>query len=123
MNASRFNYDRKPGTASLSRGRELPKWIRVTHTSRPVLNDSKGSWQKRIFAIVSRPIPSEGEGKIIRRILIFDNHLDSLRLVSEFGADLDTEEAASRWEMRTSIICGSILIATVIGAMLWPLFW
>jgi hypothetical protein len=123
MNASRFNYDRNPGTASLSRGRELPKWIRVTHISRPVLDDSKGSWQKRIFAIVSRPIPSEVEGKSIRRILIFDNDLDSLRLVSESGADLDTEEAASPRQMRTSIICGFILIAVVIGAMLWPLFW
>jgi hypothetical protein len=123
MSASRFNYDRKPGTASLPRSRELPKWIRVTHISRPVLDDSKGLGQKRIFAVVSRPVPSEVGGKTIRRILIFDNHPDSLRLVSESGADLDTEEAASRWEMRTSIICGSILIATVIGGMLWPLFW
>src|SRR5882762_1937252 len=118
MSASRFNYDRKPGTASLPRSRELPKWIRVTHISRPVLDDSKGLGQKRIFAIVWRPVPSEVEGKTIRRILIFDNHPDSLRLVSQSGADLDTEEAASRWGMRTSVICGSILIATVIGAML-----
>src|SRR5882757_708954 len=120
---TRFSYNRKPGTASLPRSREFPKWIRVTHTCRPVLNDSKGLRQKRIFAIVSRPVPSEVEGKIIRRILIFDNHPDSLRLVSESGADLDTEEAASRWERRASIICGSILIAIVVGAMLSPLFW
>ena len=121
MNA-RFSYNRKPGTASLPRSREFPKWIRVTHTSRPVLT-IPGSWQKRIFAIVSRPVPSEVEGKTIRRVLIFDNHPDSLRLVSESGADLDTEEAASRWERRASIICGSILIAIVVGAMLSPLFW
>src|SRR6266446_2924199 len=118
----RFSYNRKSATASRPRSREFPKWIRVTHISGPVLDDSKGSDKKRIFAIVSRPIPTEVEGKTIRRVLIFDNHPHSLRLVSESGADLDTEEAASRWEMRTSIICGSILIATVIGAMLWPLF-
>jgi hypothetical protein len=122
MNA-RFSYNRKPGTASRPRGPEFPNWIRVTHVSGPVLDDSKGSAKRRIFAIVSRPIPAEVEGKTIRRVLIFDNHPDSLRLVSESGADLDTDKAESRRERRASIICGSILIAIVVGAMLSPLFW
>jgi hypothetical protein len=56
----------------------------------------------------------------MRGILIFDNHPESLRLVSKTGVDVDNDEAASR---RTSIICGSILIAMVIAAILWPLFW
>ena len=122
MNA-RFSFNRTPGTASRPRGREFPNWIRVTHVSGPVLDDSNGSDKRRIFAIVSRPIPTEVEGKTIRRVLIFDNHPDSLRLVSESGADLDTDKAESRRERRASIICGSILIAIVVGAMLSPLFW
>jgi hypothetical protein len=122
MNA-RFSYNRKPGTASRPRGREFPNWIRVTHASGPVLDDSKGSDKRRIFAIVSRPIPTKLEGKTIRRVLIFDNHPDSLRLVSESGADLDTDKAESRRERRASIICGSILIAIVVGAMLSRLLW
>ena len=119
----RFSYNRKPGATSRPRGRDFPKWIRVTHISGPVLDDSKGSDKKRIFAIVSRPIATEVEGKTIRRILIFDNHPDSLRLVSESGAYLGTDEPASRRERRTFNLCGSILIVMVIGAMLWPLFW
>jgi hypothetical protein len=84
------------------------------------LRDSTRSGRKRIFAIVSRPIPTGVEGKTIRGILIFDNHPESLRLVSKTGVDVDNDEAASR---QTSIICGSILIAMVIAAMLWPMFW
>jgi hypothetical protein len=84
---------------------------------------SASSGQKRIFAIVSPPIPTPVEGKTIRRIVIFDNHPDSLRLVSESEVDPDSDEAASRRERRTSIICGSILIAIVLVAVLWPLLW
>jgi hypothetical protein len=87
------------------------------------LSGSASSWQKRIFAIVSRPIPTDVEGKTIRRIVIFDNHPDSLRLVSESGAHLDSDDAPSRREWRIAIICGSILIAMLIGALLWPLFY
>jgi hypothetical protein len=60
------------------------------------------------------------DGKTIRRILIFDNHPDTLGLIFDSGVDPDKEDAASR---RTSIICGSILIALVLAAMLWPLSW
>jgi hypothetical protein len=101
--------------------RQFPKWMRVSDLNS--LRDAAGSPHKRIFAIVSRPIPSEAEGKTIRRILIFDNHPDSLRLVSEAGMDLDSDKVAPQREKRISIICGSIIIAVLIGAMLWPLFW
>jgi hypothetical protein len=87
------------------------------------VGDAAGSSRKRIFSIVSRTIPSDVEGKTIRRILIFDNHPDSLRLIFGTGVDLDNTHAAWRREMRTSIICGSILIAMVVAAMLWPLLW
>jgi hypothetical protein len=84
---------------------------------------SASSGQKRIFAIVSPPIATPVEGKTMRRIVIFDNHPDSLRLVLQFGLDPDSDEAASRREMRTSITCGLILIAMLVAALLWPLCW
>jgi hypothetical protein len=87
------------------------------------LRDSTSSGRKRIFAIVSRPIPTGVEGKTIRRILIFDNHPDSLRLVFETGVDLNSDDAAWRRKRRASVICGSILIIVVVAAMLWPLWW
>jgi hypothetical protein len=87
------------------------------------VGDLRNSSHKRIFAIVSRPIPTGVEGKTIRRIVIFDNHPDSLRLVSESGVHLDSDDAPSRRARRTSIICGSIVIAMLVEAMLWPLLW
>jgi hypothetical protein len=87
------------------------------------VGETVGSLQKRVFAIVSRPTPTGVEGKTIRRILIFDNHPDSLRLIFETGVDSDSDHAAWRRERRTSIICGSILISMVVAAMLWPLLW
>jgi hypothetical protein len=76
-----------------------------------------------MFAIVSRPIPFEGKSKTIRRIVIFDIHPDSLRLVLEAVLDTVTNDTALRQERRTSIICGSILIAMMLGLMLWALLW
>jgi hypothetical protein len=88
------------------------------------IRDAADSPRKRIFAMVSRPIPTGVEGKTIRRVLIFDNHPDSLRLVLKPGANLDSnDEAKFRRERRTSIICGFILIAMLVAAMLWPLLW
>jgi hypothetical protein len=86
------------------------------------VRDSASSGKKRIFAIVSRPSAAELKGKAIRRIVIFDNHPDSLRLLLESGVGLDSDDAAARWERRAPMICGSILIAIVLVAMLWLLY-
>jgi len=96
-------------------------WVKMPQAG--ALADSVTSRRKKIFAIVSRPIPTKGEGKTIRRILLFDNHPESLRLVLESAFDLEADDAASRREMRKSLICGSILIAMVVAAMLWLLSW
>ena len=87
------------------------------------VRDSTSSGEKRIFAIVTRPIATELKGKAIRRIVIFDNHPDTLRLVLESGLDSDNDDAPARWERGAFMICGSILIATVLAAMLWLLYW
>jgi hypothetical protein len=85
------------------------------------LSGSARSGQKRIFAIVSPPIRTPVDGKTIRRIVIFDNHPDSLRLVLNSGVNVDSDDAVSRRERRTSIICGLILIAILLAALLWEL--
>jgi hypothetical protein len=87
------------------------------------VSDIARSPQGRIFAIFSRPISIGVAGKTVRRVLVFDNHPESLRLALQFSADVSSDDAASRQERRTSIICGSILIAIVIAAMLSPLVW
>jgi hypothetical protein len=85
------------------------------------LSGSASPGQKRIFAIVSPPIPTSVDGKTIRRIVIFDNHPDSLRLVLDSGANAESDDAVSRRERRTSIICGLILIAMLVAGLLWAL--
>jgi hypothetical protein len=59
---------------------------------------------------------------MMKRILIFDNHPDSLRLMHTAGLlQAAPEHVASGQEKITSVVCGSILIAMIIAAMLWPL--
>ncbi len=57
----------------------------------------------------------------MRRIVIFDNHPDSLRLVLDSGVDLNSDDGASLRERQTSITCGLILVAMLVAALLWPL--
>jgi hypothetical protein len=87
------------------------------------IRDSRNSRRRRIFAVVAPPTRTSLGRKTIRQILIFDNHPDSLWLVSESGVNLDGDDTAWRAERRTSIICGSILIAMVLVILLWPLLW
>jgi len=98
-----------------------PQWIQLPELGR--VREFTKSGQKRIFAVVSRPIPTEVKGKTTRRVLVFDNHPDSLRLILQSGVDFHSEPVVWSREKRTSIVCGLILIAMLAGAMLWPLFW
>ena len=118
MDTSRFNEHSRQRAVLDSASRNYLQKIHV-----PGLGGVQNyvtSRRKRIFAIVSRPIRSQVEGKTIRRILIFDNHPDTLRLILDSGMDPESGHAAFGL---TSIICGSILIAMVIAAILWPLLW
>ena len=120
MKIPRFDYEGRPNAPRPLRWekRPHPKWTRIDH---PFIRDSVSSARRRIFAIVAQPKIDVG-GKVIRRILIYDNHPDSLRLVLNSGVDADSDDT-SRRERRTSIICGFILIAMLIAAVLWPLCW
>jgi hypothetical protein len=115
MDSSRF----RGGAGRYARSRftieNYPRWIPMAEL------DSTSLGKKRIFAVVSRPIGVGPKGKAIKRIVIFDNHPESLRLLLESGLDSDNDDATARWERRGSIICGSILIAIVLAALLWVL--
>jgi hypothetical protein len=66
-------------------------------------------------------MPGDLGGKTIRRILIFDNHPDSLRLVfgRRLNADVDPgPPQITRWRY---IILGLVPILTVVLATLWLL--
>jgi hypothetical protein len=79
---------------------------------------------KRIFVIKQRGrlTSASGGGKEIRRILIFDNHPESLRLVFGRRANPHVDPSAparvSRWEL----IFVSILTMAALAGMFWPLF-
>jgi hypothetical protein len=59
-------------------------------------------------------------GKKIQRLLIFDNHPDSLRLVSRLHPDRDIQPRDPRG-IRRNVILGLFLILLLIGAMFLPL--
>ena len=76
--------------------------------------------RKRLFII--KQVSRSGTDKKIRRVLIFDNHPDSLRLIFEGGAishhELPKSRHVSSWEL---IIVCSLTVVGLIG-MFWPLF-
>ena len=77
------------------------------------LPDATTLGQKRIFVVASRPVTESG--KTIRRIVIFDNHPASLRLL--FSGDLMLRR-------RNDVFYAVLAIASVLGAglgMFWPL--
>src|SRR5436853_1488278 len=81
--------------------------------------------RKKIFVIkqTSRlPSTSAPSGKI-QRILIFDNHPDSLRLVHERGGrDLDVDLLAPPRDNWLEIMLVSVAAGAVLGGVLWSLF-
>ena len=66
-------------------------------------------------------MPSDLGRKPARHILIFDNHPDSLRLVSEQHLNPDVDLAAPRHASPSHIILGLVLILTLVLGMFWPL--
>ena len=115
-----------------SRYRALPsaRFVRPITDLQPDLarlssaNGRPGARTRKIFVIKqSRRLRStNGADKKIRRILIFDNHPDTLRLVFGGGAnphgDLSVAQPASPWEL---ILISILTMGALIG-MLWPLF-
>jgi hypothetical protein len=79
---------------------------------------------KKIFVVkqTSRLPSAKSAGRKIQRVLIFDNHPDSLRLV--FGGrpysfvDLSRPQRISLWEL---LIVSILVIAGLVG-IFWPVF-
>jgi hypothetical protein len=117
----RFDYDRNPGATSPPGIRKYPKWIRLSDIGGPLLRDSTRSGQRRIFAIVAPPVPAGTGGKTIRQILIFDNHPESLRLISGRRVNTDVDLGAPKITSWPHILLGLVPILAVVFATLWLL--
>ncbi len=114
MNTSRFDYDRRSGA-------KYSKWIRVSRIGSSLPRDFTGSARKKIFAIVVPPMPADLGCKTIRRILIFDNHPDSLRLVSRLRVRPDVDLVAARRAHPAYLMFALLLMLALSIAMFWPL--
>jgi hypothetical protein len=118
----REQFDRRSQESSILDAviRKHPQWMEMPELGS--ISDSTNSRRKRIFALISQPVPAGVPGKTMRRVLIFDNHSETLRLLLKSGIYLNGTDAQSCSEKRQSIICGSILIAMIIAPMFWLLF-
>lgn len=83
----------------------------IARTNR--LPDATTLGQKRIFVVASQPI-TEGK-KTIRRIVIFDNHPESLRLL--LGSDLPSRR---RNQFFYVVLAITLVLAAGLGVF-WPL--
>jgi hypothetical protein len=86
-----------------------------------VLDESTYSGRKRIFAIVTPPLPASSGGEAIRSILIFDNHPESLRLLYRQRSSRDVDLVATRRAHPMYLVFALLLILALSIAMFWPL--
>lgn len=82
--------------------------------------ESATQTERRIFAIVSRPIPAGPDGKTIRQVVIFDNHPATLRLVMDPRGPFGRSKAAVR-SGRLRFAAGAAGLLAVVVPMLWAL--
>src|SRR5438132_13002433 len=120
MNTSRFDYGRQTDTTSRTFSPKYPKWVRVSRISGPVVRDSARFGRKKIF-VIQLPMRVGPDNKTIRRILIFDNHPDSLRLASRqlLNRHVDLPQRPSTNSLY--ILLALFLILTLTLGLLWPL--
>jgi hypothetical protein len=82
----------------------------------PDPGETRTEQNKRFFAIVSESTCQDG--KMIRRVLIFDDNPASLRLLS----NVDTLNLEPREQRRRSwVVIGCLLLVLVGLGMIWPL--
>lgn len=84
--------------------------------------DSPTSDDRRIFAIFSGPIQVGHDGQSIQRILIFDNHPATLRLLMDSREALRSDKAPTRLA-KLGFAAGAIALVVIsVLAVLWPLW-
>jgi hypothetical protein len=90
----------------------------------PFATGQRGRRSQKIFVVKQmRYVASTtGANKKVRRILIFDNHPDSLRLVFALGANscLDVGKTSDIKTWQIAFLC--LLLTALCIAMFWPLF-
>jgi hypothetical protein len=79
-----------------------------------VTRDRLGATRLRVSVIVSRPIRLREGAAPIRRVLIFDDHPATIRL-------LDDMNLAQKRENKLALLQFSALIVLLILAIFWPL--
>lgn len=79
-----------------------------------VTPDSLGPKGTRVFVIVSRPIRLREGAAPIRRVLIFDDHPATIRL-------LDDVDLALKRKYKLALVGCSALIVLLMLAVFWPL--
>lgn len=78
---------------------------------------------KRFFVIVSPRLTTKLQGKSARRVLLFDNHPESLRLAFKVADEFDAENSVSLLrQKRRSAIYIAILLVILAAAMFSPLW-
>ena len=79
---------------------------------------------RKIFVIkqARRLASTNGTEKKLRRILIFDDHPDSLRLVFGYRANSHVDPSPSEDVNSWELILVSILMMAALVGMFWPLF-
>ena len=124
MKNPRFNNDRSPGSPSRLRPQNYlrPRWVQLAKIDNQVLGESTYSGTNRIFAIVTPPLPASSGGKTIRRILIFDNHPETLRLLYRQRPSPDVDLVAARRAGPAHLMFGLLLMLALSIGMFWPLF-
>lgn len=87
-------------------------------------NGQPGLRSRRIFVVkqVKRLKPTTGTRKKIRRILIFDNHPDSLRLVFGHRTNQHVHLSAPPRASSRDAVLVSLLALGLLILMFWPLF-
>jgi hypothetical protein len=123
MKTPRFDNDGRRGAPSRfgTRTYPHPKWIRVSHIGDRLRRDASGLRRCKIFAIVAAPMPTDPGRKAVRNIVIFDDHPDSLRLVSRQRLNPQVDLAAPRHTSPSHVLLGLVLILALMLGMLWPL--
>ena len=115
------DYDRRSGAIADPSAQKYSKWIRVSRIASSLRRDSTGPGRKTIFAIVAPQMPVNLGGKTVRCILIFDNHPDSLRLVSRLRVRPDVDLVAPRRAHPAHLMFALLLLLALSIAMFWPL--
>ena len=85
------------------------------------VEDSVSSGERRVFAVLSRPLPVGSKGKTIRQVVIFDNHPATLSLLMDLRGPFARSKAAA-WSVRLRFAAGAAGLFAVLGvSMLWAL--